>query len=100
MAYKIIWSPKAINSFENVIEYLDKHWTLKEVINFVKHSEKTIQIISQNPYLFRRSEKQNIHEVLVTKHNLLLYQVIGKIKKVELLVFFDTRQHPKKKKNL
>lgn len=100
MAYKIVWSPTAIRSFENVIEYLDNKWTLKEIKNFIKLSEKAIHLISQNPYLFRRSEKQNIHEVLITKHNLLLYQVVSKPKKVALLVFFDTRQHPKKKKNL
>ena len=41
--------------------------------------------------------KQNIHEVLITKHNLLLYQINETELKVELLAFFDTRQHPKKK---
>jgi hypothetical protein len=54
-------------------------------------------LISKNPFLFRRSEKQNLHEVLVTKHNLLLYQINEPNQKIEFLAFFDTRQHPKKK---
>lgn len=100
MAYKIIWSPKAVATFETVIEYLHEKWSDKEVRSFINLSEKAIHILSQNPFLFRSSEKKSIHEVLITKHNLLLYQISSKSRTVELLTFFDTRQDPKKKKGI
>ena len=100
MAYKIIWSPQAELTFENVINYLFENWTIKQVENLLSRTNKLIGLISKNPFLFRGSEKQKIHEVLVTKHNLLLYQINETELKVELLAFFDTRQHPKKKYRL
>ncbi len=98
MAYKVIWSPKANATFDDIIEYLQKKWTVKEIKRFVGETERTVSILSKNPYLFKSSEKRNIHEVLVTQQNLLLYRVIEKEKKIELLVFFDTRQNPKRKR--
>jgi plasmid stabilization system protein ParE len=97
MAYKVIWAPKAIITFENVINYLQNHWTEKQIKYFVERTEKTIHLLSNNPYLFRSSEKEDLHEVIITKHNILLYQVSVKEHSIELLAFFDTRQNPKKK---
>lgn len=97
MAFKIIWSPKAVDTFENVIDYLQTNWTEKEIRNFVMETEHVIHLISVNPHLFRSSEKENIFEAIITKHNLLLYQINQEIKSIELLSFFDTRKDPKKK---
>ena len=97
MAYKIIWSPKAEETFEKVIEYLKENWTDKQIKNFVSETERVINLIAKNPYLFRASEKESIFEAIITKHNLLLYQLNDETKEVELLAVFDTRQHPKKK---
>lgn len=97
MAWKIIWSPKAIETFDRIIDYLQAKWTEKEIIHFANETEHVISLIAINPYLFRGSEKENVHEVVITKHNLLLYQVIEPEMRIELLAFFDTRQDPKKK---
>jgi len=35
MVYKIIWSALAIKTYVNNIEYLEKEWSEKEVINFI-----------------------------------------------------------------
>ena len=97
MAYKIIWSPEADETFENVIQYLNENWSEKVITNFVSETQRVINLISKNPFLFRASERENIFEAIITKHNLLLYQLNYETKEVELLGVFDTRQHPKKK---
>lgn len=97
MAFKIIWSPKAIDTFEIVIDYLQTNWTEKEVRKFLIETEHVIQLISINPHLFRASEKENVFEAVITKHNLLLYQKNENEKNIELLSFFDSRNDPKKK---
>jgi hypothetical protein len=81
-----------------VINYLENRWPKKEIENFITRTEDIIAILKINPYAFRKSLKANIHEVLITKHNLLLYQINTNKNNDELLTFFDTRQHPKKKK--
>lgn len=97
MAYKIIWSPEAINLFDKIILYLSENWSSKEVGNFIADVEHTISLLEKNPFLFRGSSKENVHEALITKHNLLLYQINEDDHNVELLSFWDNRKNPKKK---
>lgn len=97
MAYQVIWSPEAVHTFDKVIEYLEAHWTPRKIIRLLERTNDVEYLLEQNPYLFRGSDKENIHEALVTKQNLLLYQINESEKQVELLSFWDTRQHPKKK---
>jgi plasmid stabilization system protein ParE len=95
MAYKIVWLPTAEKRFDEIIAYLEQAWTAKEIEALIHKTNEVIAILSVSPVSFRKSPGKKIHEVLVTKHNLLLYRIKGK--RVELLTFFDTRQHPKKK---
>ena len=95
MARQIIWLPKAEEKFDEIIAYLQNNWTEKEVSNFIKRTEKVLQLILAFPKLYRRSKRKNIYEAFITKHNLLLYRITRH--KIELITFFDTRQHPKKK---
>lgn len=95
MAYKIIWLPKAEKRYDEIIEWLEKNWTDKEIANFVSRTDEVLELISIDPEIYRMSEKRNIRQAIITKHNLLLYRKKGNI--IELLTFFDTRQKPSKK---
>lgn len=95
MAKEVVWSTRAVASFDRVIEYLEKNWTQKEIEKFILKTQKVLRQIESGTIHFKRSEKKDLHEVLVTKHNLLIYRV--RKNQIDLLVFYDTRQHPKKK---
>ena len=95
MDYQIIWLPKAETRYREIIEYLEYKWNDRVIERFIVQTEKVLNQIKRRPTIFRRSAKMNIHEVLITKHNLLIYRINGS--KIELLTFFDTRQDPKKK---
>lgn len=95
MVKKVIWTPQAEQTFETVLDYLEMEWSEKEKVNFVKATDKIIQLISRQPYLFRRVSKPGFREALVTKHNLLLYKI--KENSIDLITFWDTRKDPKKK---
>ncbi|KAB2916194.1 MAG: type II toxin-antitoxin system RelE/ParE family toxin [Bacteroidetes bacterium] len=96
MEKEIIWSPRSKQTFAKVIEYLEQEWTEKEVFSFVAKVEKVLSLISTGNIKFRSSGRENVHEVLITKHNLLIYRI--KPSHIELLRFYDTRQNPRKKK--
>lgn len=96
MAKKIIWSSRATASFDRIVKYLEKEWTKKEIEKLISNTQKVLHQIESGELKFRSSGKKDIHEVLVTKHNLLLYRI--KKNQIDLLIFYDTRQHPKKKK--
>lgn len=96
MALDVIWSPRALSNFHGVIAYLEEHWHLTIVKDFVSRTEHVIKTVSENPNIYRRiSPQSDVREAVITKHNLLLYTLRGN--KLVLLAVFDTRQHPKKK---
>ncbi len=95
MAKEVIWSKRAILSFDRIIDYLKIKWTEKKINALVFSTNKVIGQITSGTVQFRQSSKLNIHEVLVTKHNLLIYHITDN--QIQLLVFYDTRQHPKRK---
>lgn len=96
MGKEIIWSPRSEQTFYQVIEYIQKHWTDKEVEVFIEAIEKVITYISEYPLMFRKTNKKNVHEALVTSQNLLVYKVYSE--RIVLITFYDTRQNPRKKK--
>jgi plasmid stabilization system protein ParE len=97
MALEIIWSPKALENFHDVIAYLEENWPEQVIKDFVKRPENILELIADHPQIFRQiSEYSAIREAVVTKHNLLIYKVYQD--QIVLLSMFDTRQHPKKKR--
>ena len=97
MAYKIIWAPEAERTFDEIIEYLTTEWTEREIKIFIRETEKTISIVSKNPFLFRNSEKEGVHEAVIMRKNLLFYDVSRKEKEIELLLFWQTQMNPDSK---
>lgn len=97
MALKVHWTKRAEKTFEKVVVYLLKEWSEKEVQNFVRKTNNVIGHISEKPKMFPSSKKINIHSALITKHNSLLYKIIGN-NQIDLLFFWDNRQNPKKQK--
>jgi plasmid stabilization system protein ParE len=96
MALKIFWTEEAISSFNKVIDYLIENWTEREVVKFTDALTKKLTLLTSGKVTFKSSVKKNYHEILITKHNLFIYRV--KPEHVELILFWDTRQNPHKKK--
>jgi plasmid stabilization system protein ParE len=64
MVEKVVWTPEALLSFKNILQYLKKNWSEKEIANFVKATNNTIDYISKNPKMFRATNKK-----MFTKHS-------------------------------
>ena len=97
MVFEIIWSPRAVNDFENIIAYLETNWSEKTVREYSERVDKVVSIISKMPYLYPKiSRRKNIRKCLVVKQNALYFRV--KKKTVTILAIYDTRQNPKKLK--
>ncbi|MVN20665.1 type II toxin-antitoxin system RelE/ParE family toxin [Mucilaginibacter arboris] len=95
--YKIFWTDYALNELEQTITYLEENWTEKELRNLASKIEETLELLSQNPNLFQRSEiKKDVRRAVVLTHNTLYYRINGDT--VEVISFFSNRQNPKKRK--
>ena len=98
---KVIWSAKARITYFNVLDYLEKHWTKKEIIQFSNRTEMVIRAIQKNPGIFPLSHKhKNIRKAIVDKNNSFFYQVDKINKAIFLLTFFDNRQNPERLRNI
>lgn len=98
MVYQIVWTPKALESYLNNIEYLEQNWTSKEVTKFVNRVEKKILLLSVQPYIgaSRSKKRPNLKFTLLHKRIILIYLVKPNLKRVELLLFWNTYQNPAK----
>ncbi|MCU0441439.1 MAG: hypothetical protein MUE96_03500 [Bacteroidia bacterium] len=98
MAYQIIWSSESARVYDKIIEYLNDNWYESDIFNFLEKTNEILSLLERSPYLFRFSKKQNVFEVIISKHNLLIYEINESLKQVYLLTFIDTRSNPKLKK--
>ena len=97
MNYSIIWSPSAYATFEERIYYLQTNWTEKEIANFTTRVKEYLEVLKGEPLIGKRTGKRkNVHTGLIIKEVSLLYRIKPIKKEIELLVFFDNRQNPKK----
>ena len=71
----VIWLPQAENDLDEVLHYLQQKWGEKVMEEFLVKLERMVKLICERPTMFRHSSKMNIHQVLVTKHNLLFYRI-------------------------
>lgn len=93
MEIKLIWSEKAINKLESIINYLDTNWSPLIRRKFVNILEKKIEQIKLQPLSGRKSDiKKDLRKVLLTKHCYLIYRFSSK--EIEIINFKDTRQKP------
>ena len=95
MVKEVRWTKRSLDDFHKVITYLKKNWTQKEVDKFIESTEEIVAIISVNAHSFRVTDF-NLHEALITKHNLLIYKVYEG--HVIIVAIWDTRKNPNKRK--
>ncbi|MBK7958769.1 MAG: type II toxin-antitoxin system RelE/ParE family toxin [Bacteroidetes bacterium] len=94
--YKILWTDNALKELEKTIEYLEENWSEKELKNLFADLEKTLYLISQNPYVFQASDiKKDIRRTVISTLNTMYYRVYKN--RIEIISFFSNRQNPKKR---
>ncbi|MCZ4317728.1 hypothetical protein O4H26_01875 [Aequorivita viscosa] len=95
MAYKIIISQTAEESYFDNLDFLFKHWTLKEIEHFIEKSEHVKRILEKNAFAFRVwKHDETILMVPIVEQVTLFYSVYNNF--VELLLFWNNFQDPKK----
>ena len=93
----ISWTPKARSSYAEVLSYLEKTWTEKEIKNFINKVDQLLNQIEQNPEMFEESKRmKNIRKGFISRYYTLYYRIKPRSKELQLLVFWDNRMNPEK----
>lgn len=91
--YKLIWSINAAQELEMIIDYLQTEWSTREINNFIQKLDKRLNIITQSPFAFPKSDsKTTIRRSVLNKHNVIYYQVIED--EITIISIFNPKQNP------
>jgi plasmid stabilization system protein ParE len=97
MSFSITWMPEAFKTFDDRMDYLKIHWTDKEIIKFQNRVKEYLDLLKDEPYIGKKAGKvRNVYVGLIIKPVSLIYRVKPLNKEIELLLFVDNRQDPKK----
>lgn len=101
MVYKVVWTPEALQTYLQVISYLENKWTEREVKNFARGVEDKINLLKKfsgigSPF----DKKRRLRKTLVHKHVQLYYRIRLQKRQVELVSFWNTYQNPNKLRGL
>ena len=78
-------------------EYLLEEWNKKTRDKFIqKLTEKIDQISLQPDSCPESSEFKGLFKCVVTKQTTFYYRINTKLKEIEIITLFDTRQNPEK----
>jgi len=95
MPLQISWTDSAKKSYEEVIKYLETHWSEREVNHLISRTDFVLKLIGHNPAMYPEITP-TIHRCVLTKHNSLFYKI--EIDKVIILACWDNRKDPKQLK--
>jgi len=72
---KIEWTLASKNDYWQNIEYLELHWSEKEVVKFIEEIQYSLNLLLKENVLFIKSDYPNIYKMVVIKQITLYYSV-------------------------
>lgn len=93
---KVVWSQRAKNDLESILDYLRENWTEKEIRKFFRNLDKQISAIQNQPYTFPTTQKNNVRRSVLSRQTTVYYDILKD--SLRIVVLFDTRQSPGKLK--
>lgn len=93
---EIVWTEKADETFDEIVSWIEKRFTQKEVDHFVITTYEVLDNIKELPKSYPASKTlKRVRKVVIHPHSSLYYRV--QKKEIELLFFWDNRRNPKDK---
>lgn len=89
---KVIWALTALESFEEITDYIFERFTAKEVNDFIDKSEERIKLIVENNSIGLQYKKTAYRQFLIAEQTYLFYRVSSDI--IYLSVFWNNAKNP------
>ena len=92
---KIIWSARAEQGYDRIVQYLLDEWTDKEVSAFIRETDHFLAILSENPQILQKSTSiRNLYRGPLNRLTMLTYRIKPEKNIIELVNIRSTRQKP------
>jgi plasmid stabilization system protein ParE len=97
MTYELIWTPRSIRTFDSNIEYLREEWSDQLLKEFLQRVSDVLGNLKSNPQVYSlHDQARQVHRCVIHPRIVLYYRV--KAQRVDLLVFWNTYQNPRRLK--
>jgi len=91
--FNIEWTNEAINNLDLIVEYLSIKWTDREIQKFFNKLDRSLNIISKNPFAFPSSKlKTKVRRCVLSKQTTIYYEI--RYSAIVILTLFDNRKSP------
>lgn len=87
---KIEWTIASKIDYWKNIEYLENHWSEKEVFNFINEIDYSLNLLAKENVLFIKSDYSNVYKMVIKKQITLYYSIENEI--IYLLRFWNNYQ--------
>lgn len=93
MSLAVFYTPRSKETLLSVFNFIESKFGSNSARAFLRKTDKTIRIVSTQPYMFKASPiGEHIRVAYISKQTSLFYQVTEK--SINLLFFWDNRQEP------
>ena len=92
MSLAVFWSEEADETFEAIVLFIENGWGEKRAEIFVKHTQKVLSLISNQPYMYKASITGSVRQAVITPQTSVYYEIHDDY--ITLLFFWDNRQDP------
>lgn len=89
---KIIWTETALESYEEIVDYISFKFTSKEAVDFLDKTEASLLIISNNFEVGSQYKKTGYRKFLIAKQTYLFYKIENQT--IYLSVFWNNAKNP------
>lgn len=88
----IIWTATALETYEEIVDYISNKFTMKEAVDFLDKTEATLVIISNNIDVGSQYKKTEYRKFLISKQTYLFYKIENQT--IYLSVFWNNTKNP------
>lgn len=97
MVHRIVWTERAADKYDKILDYLKENWGKNLTPSFVSKTFDILALLKKQPNLGTLEKpKKGIRGFLISKHNIMFYRVDEDV--LIVLNFFDTRSSLSRKK--
>lgn len=97
MAVRILWTKRAEQGYDSIIDYIAKAWTEKEVGDFIRETTRFFELLKENPRMLEQSHsRRNLHRGSINRLTILTYRYKPRKKEIVLVNVRSARKKPLK----
>lgn len=56
--YRIFWTDHALNELKTTFDFINEHWTQREIKNLAQEIELVVELLSRSPKIFPESSSK------------------------------------------